>query len=170
MLDMIEKTPTELDTLYADALQRVDEEERAEMTKLFQWICYSTQPLSLDETRHILAMKTHPDFNSIGELKRSVDFPETRKDAQSAIKHLSRGLIEVKSHTFTPNSASHSSLQPTVETETVEFIRESVSDFFRRGGFSVLLPPEPNSSATGLGHFHISRSCLKLLLAFMSQF
>lgn len=112
--------------------------------RLIQWVCCATRPLSTEELRWALVMDAR--FSSLRECKKSENYiPDSQRMNQRLIK-LSRGLVEA-----TPGS----------ETEVVQFIHQSVKDFFMNEGLLAL--GETSSSvdeSIGLAHFELSKICI----------
>ncbi|QYT04740.1 hypothetical protein H0G86_011643 [Trichoderma simmonsii] len=112
--------------------------------KLIQWVCFALRPLSTEELRWALVIDAR--FSSLQECQKSDNYiPDSQRMNQRLIK-LSRGLVEVTSGT---------------KTEVVQFIHQSVKDFFTNEG---LLALDNTSSSVdesiGLAHLELSKTCI----------
>ena len=178
----IKQLPSELNELYKELLESLDEEDLSESLLLMQWILFSLRPLKLSELRFALVMGQEAPYTSIRECQRSSWFSETDEDLKRKVLALSRGLVEVR-ELQTPielcdDLDDHDSLASTkavdgdrenesvverFETNTVvQFIHQSVKDFLLEGALQ-LLYKGPLQDATRCGHFVISRSCIRYL-------
>ncbi|KAL7795561.1 ankyrin repeat-containing domain protein [Trichoderma afarasin] len=89
--------------------------------KLIQWVCFALRPLSTEELRWALVIDAR--FSSLLECQKSDNYiPDSQRMNQRLIK-LSRGLVEVTSVS---------------KTEVVQFIHQSVKDFFTNEGLLAL--------------------------------
>lgn len=116
--------------------------------RLIQWVCFAMRPLSLDELRWAMAIGSDSPCKSLRVLQSSERWvPDSDKMWRQA-QTLSCGLAEVTSSSG---------------TQAVQFIHQSVKDFFIAKGLSML--DEGFKSATGMGmvHFRLSMDCLRYL-------
>ena len=145
----IEAIPVELSKLYENLLTSIDDWEKTESLKLMQWICFALEPLSMSELRFAMVLDADTTCQSISQCQESELYMETDEDMEIRVRHLSKGLAEVKSGS------------------TVQLIHESVSDFLiGKKGLELLYGSQDRVSAgtlTGRAHFRLSRSCLKYL-------
>lgn len=109
----IRSVPQELDTLYRQLIQNMT----ADSLKLIQWICFATQPLSLDELRWAMLIEADCPRRSLYECQRAGDHPSDDNGMKRRVQTLSCGLAEVMP-----------------DTKVVQFIRQSAKDFFHREG------------------------------------
>ncbi|MCJ1313277.1 hypothetical protein MMC25_006954, partial [Agyrium rufum] len=143
----IQQIPPDLDELYEDLLQGIDEEERPQSLHLMQWICFALWPPSLGMLRFALTIDADSTYSSIQQCHESEDFAENDDQMEKKIIHLSRGLAEVKVHEG---------------GRVAQFIHQSVNDFFIEKGPQLFqLPSFP--SMTCQSHFRLLRSCLRYL-------
>ncbi|KXH63431.1 hypothetical protein CSAL01_04545 [Colletotrichum salicis] len=109
--------PQELDILYRQLIQSMSPDS----VKLIQWICFATQPLSLDELRWAMLVDVDCPYQTLDECQTAGDYPSEHNGMKRQVQTLSCGLSEIAS-----------------DTETVQFIHQSVKDFFIEKGLSVL--------------------------------
>ncbi|KAK3305292.1 uncharacterized protein B0T15DRAFT_484939 [Chaetomium strumarium] len=159
----------DLDQLYHKLIQDMD--EKAASLKLMQWICFATRPLTLDELRWALVIDADCSFERFQDAKLDVtdaDMMETR------LKALSRGLAEaVPSYNVpdadmmerTREALSHDleEAEPPSNTKVVQFIHQSVKDFFVDKGLSALDMNAKSDFAVGTAHYRLSRACIRYL-------
>jgi ankyrin repeat protein len=146
MVRMLLDTPKELDKLYRNILENMDEDERPKALQLMQWVCLAARPLSLKELRFAMAADwpdpSHRPHKSHRQLEESEEYED---DAQMGhlVTSLSGGLVKVKSE-----GAEHK----------VQLIHQSVKEFLIKDGLKMLNPS--SSNPIGQGHYHLSRACL----------
>ncbi|PKK53501.1 hypothetical protein CI102_1942 [Trichoderma harzianum] len=133
----IRRIPKSLHELYKELIRDMG----LTSLRLIQWVCFATRPLSTEELRWALVIDAR--FSSLQECQRSENYiPDNRRMNQRLIK-LSRGLVEV-----TPGS----------ETEVVQFIHQSVKDFFTNERLVTL--DDTSSSvdeSIGMAHFELQQ-------------
>ncbi|CZR49697.1 uncharacterized protein FPRO_14825 [Fusarium proliferatum ET1] len=105
--------PPELDDLYNELIRNMD--ERPASLKLIQWICFSVRPLSLDELRWAMIIDADCPSKSLQECKNMEDHISDSDRMNRRVQTLSCGLVEVTS-----------------DAKVVQFIHQSVKDFFHR--------------------------------------
>ncbi|KAJ4176323.1 hypothetical protein NW755_014475 [Fusarium falciforme] len=139
----IERIPQELNGLYIELTKAA--KHRSTTLKLMQWICFSMRPLTTDELQWALAVDPDCARRLLDECRASDDFIANNK-IDRRIKTLSCGLAEII---------------PSTDARTVQFIHQSVKDFFVEWGLRALdktkpaqevgprcpLPPLPNDMA-----------------------
>ncbi|KAK2612503.1 hypothetical protein QQS21_001441 [Conoideocrella luteorostrata] len=137
----IRSIPPDLDNLYNDLIQNMD----SASLDLIQWICVATRPLTLDELQWIMLTRNNSTYRSLRSLQKTAD--HSRLERQ--IWTLSRGLAEVV---------------PTSQTQVVQFIHDSVQDFFLNKGLSrVDSGVSSPRVAVGKAHLHLARICTRYL-------
>ncbi|KAH6883821.1 hypothetical protein B0T10DRAFT_579858 [Thelonectria olida] len=146
----IQRIPPDLDALYDDLIQSM--EPRATSRKLIQLICLSTKPLSIDELRWAMAIDPECSHSSLQQWQQSEDYTWDNETMERRIKTLSCGLAEtVRSY----------------RSQIVQFIHQSVKDFFVGKGLAALLTLDgnlvPSDMAVGLAHYSLSRICIRYL-------
>lgn len=157
-LETIKKTiyavPQDLDKLYLGLIRSMD--KRSASLKLIQWICFATRPLSLNELRWAMVIK--PDFSqrSLQECQSDEDYVSDNEMAKRRVQKLSCGLAEI---VLSSN------------TQVVQFIHQSVKDFFVDKGLSALddcskqtgIEHAKADFAVGMAHYQLSRTCIRYL-------
>ncbi|KAI5457669.1 hypothetical protein BGZ63DRAFT_416787 [Mariannaea sp. PMI_226] len=146
----IDCIPPDLDDIYTGLIQSM--EQRKASRKLIQWVCLSTRPLSIDELRWAMAVDFDSLCKSLRQCQQSKNYASDNEAMERKITTLSCGLAEAV---------------PTSETRVVQFIHQSVKDFFVNKGLSALLALEGDSvssnMAVGLAHYSLSRICIRYL-------
>jgi hypothetical protein len=120
---MIERIPPGLNDLYKDLFESIPQEERPDSLKLMQWICFAVRPLTLDELRFAMVIDPDSPYKSLQTCQSSDEFIEDDEAMERNIKTLSRGLAEI---------------QAFGDERTVQFIHQSVNDFFIQDGIRLL--------------------------------
>ncbi|KAL8365058.1 hypothetical protein RB595_004057 [Gaeumannomyces hyphopodioides] len=139
----IKQTPQALDRLYRDLIEGA--ENRSNTLRLMQWICFSTRPLTTDELQWAMAVDLDGTYKSLENCQQSDDFIINDK-IDRRIKALSCGLAEIV---------------PLSDAQVVQFIHQSVKDFFVKTGLSVL---DSNlKSPIGMAHHRLSKICIRYL-------
>ena len=161
----IKEIPSKLSDLYQHILSSVRDPKRA--VQLMQWICFARRPLSLEELRYAMVVDITKDFRSLKECQSSVDFADTDEQIRRTVNSLSGGLAEVVEYE---------------DRQTVRFIHQSVNDYLIESGLRSFgsfffqdvndyltrrevptLERSLSDNVVGLGHFRISRSCVKYM-------
>ncbi|KAM6478238.1 nacht and ankyrin domain-containing protein [Trichoderma sp. SZMC 28011] len=152
--------------------------------KLVQWVCFATRPLSTEELRWALVIDTK--FPSLQECQQSENYISDSKRMNQRVIKLSRGLAEVTQRSHTegshtegsdsegsdsegPDSEGSDSEGPDSEgsdsegsdTQVVQFIHQSVKDFFMSEGLVALdVRSASMNEAIGMAHFKMSKACI----------
>jgi ankyrin repeat protein len=169
----VDRTPRVLHSLYQTLVQTM----KPASLKLIQWICFATRPLSLDELRWAMAFDANSVYLSLDQCQNARDYISDNEKMRSKLKVLSCGLAEVVEASKAP---------------VVQFIHESVKDFFVKKGLSALDgslrslrdksirteseyetdETESESAETEIAeirigevHHHLSRTCIRYLAA-----
>ncbi|KAJ4200308.1 hypothetical protein NW759_015885 [Fusarium solani] len=142
--DEIYSIPPDLDDLYHDLIRNVD--ERAASLKLIQWICFAVRPLSLDELRWAMIVDADCSHKSLQECKSTKDYISDNGRMKRRVQTLSSGLAEVTS-----------------DAKVVQFIHQSVKDFFLEKGLSALDESVKTDFVVGIAHHRLSRTCIRYL-------
>ncbi|KAL6690585.1 hypothetical protein J3F84DRAFT_398280 [Trichoderma pleuroticola] len=140
----VHSIPKGLDELYNGLIQNMT----AASLKLIKWICFATRPLSVSELRWAIA--TNADYSSLKDCQNADDYVPDDNRMKSQIVKLSQGLAEV---TMGSNPI-------------VQFIHQSVKDFFIDKGFSKLAKenighPMSPDAAIGMSHLELSKTCIR---------
>lgn len=115
----IRSIPPDLYRLYRELLRGMT----SDSLKLVQWICFATRPLSLEELRWVMVIDADCPCKSLRECQNAGDFPSTLDMVETRLKRLTCGLAEAV---------------PSYKTKVVQFIHQSVRDFFIDQGLSIL--------------------------------
>ncbi|KAH7129663.1 ankyrin repeat-containing protein, partial [Dactylonectria estremocensis] len=139
----IKRTPQTLDDLYRGLIQGV--ENRSDTLRLMQWICFSMRPLTTDELQWAMAVNPDCTHKSLDECRNSDEFIADDK-IDRRINALSCGLAEIV---------------PSNNARIVQFIHQSVKEFFINGGLMAL---DNTTKAADLvvpaAHCCLSRTCV----------
>ncbi|KAM6512238.1 hypothetical protein FSOLCH5_009957 [Fusarium solani] len=144
----IRSVPQELDALYCELIRSMG----SDSLKLIQWICFATRPLSLDELRWAMLVEVDCPHRSLYECQSAGDYPSDDDVMKRRIQTLSCGLAEVilssgdgDEDLSEPDSSSRSidssirtEVTPSSHAQVVQFIHQSVKDFFVEKGLSAL--------------------------------
>ncbi|KAH7175991.1 hypothetical protein EDB81DRAFT_674526, partial [Dactylonectria macrodidyma] len=146
----IQRIPPDLDALYYGLIQSM--KARLTSRKLIQWICFSAKPLSIDELRWAMAVDPDCSHKSLQQCQQSEDYTGNNETMERRIKTLSCGLAETV---------------PSFNSRSVQFIHQSVKDFFIEKGLSALAPLDgslvSSDLAVGRAHYSLSRTCIRYL-------
>ncbi|KAL9570475.1 hypothetical protein ACKAV7_005406 [Fusarium commune] len=139
---IILSVPQELDVLYRRLIQSMT----LDSLKLIEWICFATRPLSLDELRWAMLVDADCPHKSLQECKNTKDYISDSGRMKRRVQTLSRGLAEVTS-----------------DAKVVQFIHQSVKDFFVEKGLSALEENAKTDLVVGIAHHRLSRTCIRYL-------
>ncbi|KAJ0108232.1 hypothetical protein J7T55_000197 [Diaporthe amygdali] len=148
--DQVNKAP-ELNELYKSLMEKVA--DKSSSFKLIQWICFAKRPLTLNELRW--AMVIEPDLsyspNSLRHYEKTKHFATDCDMMEKKLTMLSCGLAEA-----------------VTSTGAVQFIHQSVKDFFIEEGLAdlkkSLKPATPETNGEDLvtiAHYLLSRTCIR---------
>lgn len=153
----VDKSPRELHDLYRGVVKAIPDKPTA--LRLITWICFAMRPLTLDELRW--AMIVDPDYSdkpaSLRHYENTEDFAANCDMMEKKLKALSCGLAEA-----VPSS------------HDVQFIHQSVKDFFINEGLSTLKESQrPTMTKTdtnqidteATAHYQLSRTCIRYFSA-----
>ncbi|KAF4439455.1 ankyrin repeats (3 copies) domain-containing protein [Fusarium austroafricanum] len=132
--------PPDLDELYLGLIRSMD--KKFTSLKLIQWICFAIRPLSLDELRWAMLIEADCPHRSLDECQIIGDYPSDHSVIKRRLQTLSCGLAEVTS-----------------DTKVVQFIHQSVKDFFTQKGI-LALDESTKGDIAGIIHQRLSRICL----------
>ncbi|POR38318.1 Uncharacterized protein TPAR_01489 [Tolypocladium paradoxum] len=139
----IKRIPQDLDDLYRELIQGV--ENRADTLRLMKWICFSTRPLKTVELQWAMAVDTDCSYKTLDECQSSDNFI-ANDNIGRRITALSCGLAETV---------------PSDDDRIVQFIHQSVKDFFVEGGLMALDNPTTSANlVVPAAHCRLSRACL----------
>ena len=137
----IHSIPPDLDAFYQQLIRSMDRTS----IKLVQWICFAIRPLSVDELPWAMAIDADCPHRSLRTCQETEDYVSDRERIERQVLTLSRGLAEVS------------------QTQVVQFIHQSVKDFFVEKGLLALDDSVPPTEAAGRAHFQFSKICIRYL-------
>jgi ankyrin repeat protein len=141
MYPKLHELPSDLDDLFSTILSK-ENPDKHETVLLLQWVLFAARPLRPEELYH--AMLAGTSTGSQGEHNRLRITPD---DIRRRITNSSQGLIEVRK-----------------ESETVQFIHESVNDFLLRNQRLQTLDTTLESNPIGISHNRLRDICLSYLM------
>lgn len=144
----IHETPSKLQALYANLLSDVDDQPQT--VKLFQWVSF-VEALNLNQLRHALAINISVPYKSVAQIEAEDTYAESLAQLEMTVRDLSKGLVEMIDTDEDPG------------LKKVQFIHQSVADYLLTSGLDALNNQNLSGSQSGLGHFQVSRSCLRYL-------
>jgi ankyrin repeat protein len=116
----LHRVPKELEAVYEHIIRNViDCEHRSQSYKLFQWVCFAEQPLSVTEIRYALGAEGAGPSSPRVKCCDTSDFVKTDEQMKGRLKALSGGLVEA------------------VE-ERVQVIHQSLNEFLLPKGLALL--------------------------------
>lgn len=158
----IEGVPEELSDLYRDLLCGIDEKDKPESLKLFQWICFANGYVTLQMTADILAFNYERPCRSLTELRgtaTAIHLANT-SSLRDRIKALSCGLLTFRTFLKRPGADGDQDDDDN-PLSYVEFIHQSAVDFLlESGGFNMLNSFNTAAEISGHAHYRISRQCI----------
>lgn len=158
----IREVPRDLTDLYTYILASLDEEDLPTTRILMRWIRFVKRPLTSNELRIAMAFDTSEPYLSLKSWRESDEYHENDSHWKERIRYLSGGLAEVVARDrFQGGWRSHDGLGQFIY-ESVQFIHESVNDYFLKEGIS-LLDTKQSGSIIGQCHNQIAKSCIYFL-------
>ncbi|EFR03973.1 sex-determining protein fem-1 [Nannizzia gypsea CBS 118893] len=148
----IMSAPEKLSDLYARLVQRMKgKKTKSDSLKLIQWICFAMRPLSLSELRWAVIVDPEVDSprQSLEAYQSADNYISDEKMMEKKVKSLGCGIVEV--------------MQP---SQRVQFIHQSVKDYFLNGGLSTLEDEASTQKGNrrdveGRAHYQLSRICIR---------
>jgi hypothetical protein len=137
----IHSVPKDLDELYRQLIRGMD----STSVKLIQLICFATRPLSLNELRWAMVIEGDCPYQSLQACRSAPDHEPDSVRLKRRVLWLSRGLAEV------------------TQTQHVQFIHQSVKDFFVETGLPALTDCETSTEAASRAHFRLAKICIRYL-------
>ncbi|KAH7008755.1 ankyrin repeat-containing domain protein [Ilyonectria destructans] len=138
----IRSIPQKLDALYRELIRNMG----SDSLNLVQWICFAMRPLSLEELRWAILVEADCQHLSLYECQNAGDYTSDDDRMKRRVQTLSRGLAEVTS-----------------DAKVVQFIHQSVKDFFVKNGLSALDKTVKADFIVGIAHYRLSRTCIRYL-------
>src|SRR5271156_2752931 len=145
---LLSEIPDELDDLFADILMR-DAERRDESILCLQWLLFSQRPLKREELYFAVLSGTEP--TTLGKWDPAEISNQT---IDRCILSCSKGLAEMSK----------------AKDQTVQFIHESVRDFFLLRNGLARLQPGLALNMVGLSQEQLKRCCYQYIVADMSNY
>ena len=147
--ETLENAPINLGEVYKHILKNVIDAENHERTlRLMQWVFFAMRPLSVTEIRYAMVSDDTSMTASQHSCEKSDNFVENDARMERLILSLSGGLVEAKYHE-----------EFGISNMTVQFIHQSVNDFFLKDGFAIL-DSNFDEDFFGKGHSCLSISCI----------
>lgn len=139
--ETLKNAPANLGEVYKHILKNVIDAENHERTlRLMQWVYFAMRPLSVTEIRYAMVSDDTSMTASQHSCEKSDDFVENDARMERLVLSLSGGLAEVSN-------------------KTVQFIHQSVNDFFLKDGFAIL-DSNFDDDFFGKGNWLLSTSCI----------
>ena len=134
--------------MYRELLEGIEVQDKFISLKLFQWLCFTKRPLTLNEIFEALTIDHTSSFIDLQDFYRELWTTGSPEDRGTRLIVLSCGLAE-----FTKKG----------EQDVVQFIHQSVPEFLiEDDGLRILNGSKrAQSSERGEAHYQISRSCIK---------
>ncbi|PHH76529.1 hypothetical protein CDD82_3953 [Ophiocordyceps australis] len=151
--DEINEQHKDLDGLYRDLVDGMEDKQMS--LRLMQWVSFSKRPMKLDAILLPMALDLDDDspVKSYDYYKRLI--PGSMEDKESYIHTLSAGLIEVV----------HSVGLYNEKKVIVQFIHQSVKDYFEKEGLRKLYPADTAATfdidVIRDSNFQLARHCLE---------
>lgn len=144
IIKAVRSIPEGLDELYDGLIQNMT----AASLKLIKWLCFARWRLSVDELRWAMALNA--DHCSLSACKNAEYYIPDNDCMKRQVVKLSRGLAEVT----------------TGDDLIVQFIHQSVKDFFINKGLSKLFGEIVGDSispyaAIGMSHLELAKTCIQ---------
>ncbi|RSL42825.1 hypothetical protein CEP53_011995 [Fusarium sp. AF-6] len=171
LLKKADSMPWELESLFTNIVMSISPELQLVALRAFQWALMSTTPLRLHQWHHVLAFIKTPVPKSLREWRDSVNYTESDSQLEREITALSGGLLEVSAarldegpledEDYLSIRAGAGSLDlEQGETRIVQFIHESVREFFSMGGGFRFLDGSTALNPIVSCHTAIAMTCL----------
>ncbi|PHH64964.1 hypothetical protein CDD81_3601 [Ophiocordyceps australis] len=136
-LDMIQKeilrTPEKLYDIYEELAQ--DMKDKKASWRLIQWICFTERPLDVEELKWAMVLDCDAPNPRRSLEEYNCLLPQDRQQTEIRLTDLTAGLAELTSLSG--------------QQATVQFIHQSVQDYFKDKGFRTL-QPEYNLSGSNV--------------------
>ncbi|KAL9608478.1 MAG: hypothetical protein Q9167_006698 [Letrouitia subvulpina] len=166
----VEETPQELSDLYSQLFSEIaatDSRKREEAFNLFAWVCFAFHPIKLQGMKHAILIKPE---NPSG-LKSKIDLikkhPMTGMAFERRIRHLSRGLVEIKIYP-NYNNDDHGIRQKADVNHHLQFIHQSVKSFLLDTKFRTLRE-EPIDNLNRFMNTRLARCCAQYMYLIVSE-
>jgi len=158
----IKDIPELLDNLYNDLIR--DAAKDPAFIRLIQWVCFAIRPLTLRELRLAITIDYTNPQSSLEECQKLQKNPPPDDTVKRKLRTLSCGLVE-----FVPSLHFKSYKALESKGEVVQFIHQSVKDFFTTRGLPALDSSLTDGPIAGVGHCRLSKACLRYLVTVETQ-
>jgi hypothetical protein len=170
VLHYLQEVPETLYKMFDRILEKLSQPERVKALRLFQWAVLAQRPLSANEWVHILAFVDEPKLQSMAKWSESTFGVYDVGQLGKHLLSMTGGLLEVSLQSTSQasdrsvSSAIASSMEPyNPDDPVVQFIHQSVSQYFLTGeGFKLLDHGAP-PACFGTGHMYLATVCLRYL-------
>lgn len=137
----IREVPEALSDLYDYIVRTVIEpQNRPSTLLLFQWICFATRPLSVEEMRYALTASDISSSPKVVKCQDTLNFVKNNRRMKARLTSLSGGLIEIAK-----GKESH-------DPDIVQVIHQSVRDFLFAHGLELTANLAAGESITEARH------------------
>ncbi|KAJ4020361.1 hypothetical protein NW761_014685 [Fusarium oxysporum] len=138
----VRMVPQTLDEFYSTVIPNMDPSS----TELIECICFASEPLSLMELRWVMILSHNAALQSLQECESKGNYPSNDAGMLWLIQTLCCGLVDYES-----------------DSKVVQFIHQSVKDFFLEKGLPSLRgSTEPEKTAV-LAHYRLAQNCLRYM-------
>ncbi|KAK3986791.1 ankyrin repeat domain-containing protein 17 [Cladorrhinum sp. PSN332] len=141
----VDSLPTDLRNLYQKLTE--DMKPGSDSLKLVQWICFARRPLTIGELPWAMVIDADCPHQSLRACQSADDYVSDPARIERQVQTLSCGLAEVSK-----------GRQP-----VIQFIHQSVKDFFLGEGLLALSGCKTSSEAALKAHFRFSNICMRYL-------
>ncbi|KAK5736848.1 hypothetical protein LTR17_007173 [Elasticomyces elasticus] len=164
ILPQIHGYPKELGDVYAQHLLTIAEPEVPIAFRIFEWLTFTKDPLSVNDLRHAVCLETGSQYSSIEDVKPSPHWCDNVAAFSARVSRLSsklvrRAVVRIKTPIFSG---------PQYENwQIFQFDHYSVQAFMERNGLRILherlpyIPPIVPSAETDLS---LAGRCLRFLM------
>ncbi|KAM3548868.1 hypothetical protein MY1884_008993 [Beauveria asiatica] len=159
IVQALEGLPSELQDLFGSII--MSGAEKVNSLQVMQWICFAEQALSLDELRWAIIVDDDQSKQSVADCRKDPSFIADNDGMTRRLRALSCGLAEVVDTEV-----------PMGTTTCIQFIHETVKEFFLNHGLRLLREAnvDSNSDPTAtttreqrFGHYRLARTCIRYL-------
>ncbi|KAE9375017.1 ankyrin [Stipitochalara longipes BDJ] len=149
--------PGELSGLFDILLEKIDPAYISETNIMFSIVLNAARPLTLSEFRYAMAFSSEKDFASQADMKASKDVVQTDLAMMKRMRSRCGGLLEAKVIQDSDDTRN------TSPVKVVQFIHQSVKDYFLSGRNSFDSQIWNSKDLTAKGHANLSQACIKYL-------
>ncbi|KAI1758095.1 hypothetical protein F4782DRAFT_536756 [Xylaria castorea] len=149
IIRQIQTAPRQLSTLYHNILKSMPQEDRARSLQLFQWACFSREPLNTAQLRVLMNVQLEPEAQSYSSLEEHPDFIESEVQMERLVQSLSGGLAILQDSYIHRQSSTSSSLSSSIQSistattsdiwpQQLYLVHQSVKDYLLDKGLAFL--------------------------------